>query len=59
MTPPGFVWLPLAILGFLVLDTACLLAAAWIVVAWGKRRDRRLGHVIGITLKTISEKEAQ
>ena len=57
MTPPGFVWLPLAILGFLVLDTACLLTAAWIVVAWGKRRDRRLGQRIGITLKTISEEQ--
>ena len=57
MIPPFFLWLPLAILGFLVLDTACLLAAAWIVVAWGKRRDRRPGQRIGITLKTISEEQ--
>lgn len=49
-------WLVLAaaLVAFLVADTACLLAAAWIVVAWGKRRDKRLGGRVAVVLKTGS-----
>jgi hypothetical protein len=59
MIPPYFAWLPLAIIGLLVVDLACLLAAAWIVTAWGKRRDKRLGRRVSIALKSSSEKEVR
>ena len=56
--PWCFVALAAAVFGALALYGLSLAASAALIVAWGRRRDRRLGAAIGITLKSSSKSGA-